>query len=79
MHLLADYVHHYSHSHPPYPYIKLISLRRKQALDEIQQVQDKEKIILLLDALDETPNAQNRAQLDLFLKIWKMKLQIMLV
>lgn len=58
VHLFDDYVTQYKQGEHPYPNIKFFSLRDTN-LDTIKNLPDKENTILLLDALDETPAAQD--------------------
>ncbi len=58
VHLFDDYVTQYKQGEHPYPNIKLFSLR-DTTLETISNLPDKENTILLLDALDETPAAQD--------------------
>ena len=58
--LYADYIN--SHS-PESPYrIQILSLRNESAFNDIEQITEKNHCILLLDAMDENPMAQNPAQ-----------------
>lgn len=63
-HLLYDYIHHYpAKSQLPFTHIKLISLRtlrEDKDLNRINNMSDKDQTILLLDALDECPMAQDK-------------------
>ena len=56
-----DYVTQYKQGEHPYPNIKFFSLR-DTTLETISNLPDKENTILLLDALDETPSAQDPTQ-----------------
>ena len=58
VHLFDDYVTQYKQGEHPYPNIKFFSLR-DTTLETISNLPDKENTILLLDALDETPAAQD--------------------
>ena len=58
VHLFDDYITQYKQGEHPYPNIKFFSLRDTN-LDTIKNLPDKENTILLLDALDETPSAQD--------------------
>ncbi len=58
VHLFDDYVNQYKQGEHPYPNIKFFSLR-DTTLETISNLPDKENTILLLDALDETPAAQD--------------------
>lgn len=63
-HLLYDYIHHYpAKSQLPFTHIKLISLRtlrEDKDFNRINNMSDKDQTILLLDALDECPMAQDK-------------------
>ena len=61
VHLFDDYVSQYKQGAPPYTNIKFFSLR-DTTLETISNLPDKENTILLLDALDETPSAQDPTQ-----------------
>ena len=61
VHLFDDYVTQYKQGEHPYPNIKFFSLR-DTTLETISNLPDKENTILLLDALDETPSAQDPTQ-----------------
>ncbi len=67
VHLFDDYVTQYKQGEHPYPNIKFFSLR-DTTLETISNLPDKENTILLLDALDETPAAQDHI---LFLQFQK--------
>lgn len=67
IHLFSDYINNYTKKSLPYQ-IRLISLREDDALAIIQNIQDKENHILLLDALDESPLAQDIHQYNTFLQ-----------
>ena len=58
VHLFDDYVTQYKQGEHPYSNIKFFSLR-DTTLETISNLPDKENTILLLDALDETPAAQD--------------------
>ena len=58
VHLFDDYVTQYKQGEHPYPNIKFFSLR-DTTLESISNLPDKKNTILLLDALDETPAAQD--------------------
>lgn len=58
VHLFDDYATQYKQGEHPYPNIKFFSLR-DTTLETISNLPDKENTILLLDALDETPAAQD--------------------
>lgn len=58
VHLFDDYVTQYKQGEHPYPNIKFFSLRNTK-LNTIKNLPNKENTILLLDALDETPAAQD--------------------
>ena len=60
VHLYADYIHSHS-AKSPY-HIKILSLREDKAFEKIDEIQDKKRCILLLDAMDESPMAQNSTQ-----------------
>ncbi len=60
VHLYADYIHNHS-AKSPY-HIKILSLREDKAFEKIDEIQDKKRCILLLDAMDESPMAQNSTQ-----------------
>lgn len=63
-HLLYDYIHHYPTKNKlPFAHIQFISLRtlrKKKDFDRINNMSDKDQTILLLDALDECPMAQDK-------------------
>ena len=61
VHLFNDYVTQYKPGKHPYPHIKFFSLR-DTTLETISSLPDKENTILLLDALNETPAAQDPIQ-----------------
>ena len=63
-HLLYDYIHHYPTKNKlPFAHIQFFSLRtlrKKKDFDRINNMSDKDQTILLLDALDECPMAQDK-------------------
>lgn len=68
VHLFNDYLNKHNAFNLPFN-IRLISLRREDALNDIANIpKDKrEKLILLLDAMDETPEVNDPTQLYSFL------------
>ena len=65
--LTIDYVRTYNTFTLPYE-IKLLSLHEKNIFDSIREIPNKQKHILLLDALDENDEAQGHDTYDSFLK-----------
>lgn len=57
VHLYADYIHSHS-AKSPYQ-IKILSLRNNSVFERINQIEEKKRCILLLDAMDENPMAQD--------------------
>ncbi|MBR5352176.1 MAG: tetratricopeptide repeat protein, partial [Bacteroidales bacterium] len=57
VHLYADYIN--CHSAKSNYQIKILSLRQEEVFDNINNIQDKRHCILLLDAIDENPMAQD--------------------
>ena len=68
VHLFNDYIKKYNAFNLPFN-IRLISLRREDALNDINSIpkEERKKLILLLDAMDETPEVKDPTQLDSFL------------
>ena len=64
VHLYADYINR--HSAKSTYQIKILSLRQEKVFDNINNIQDKGHCILLLDALDENPMAQDPDHRDVF-------------
>ena len=61
VHLFTNYINCHTPKDLPYS-IKIFSLRRNSTLDDIDRITDRKKCILLLDAMDENPIAQNPDQ-----------------
>ena len=61
VHLFADYINSHKKSNLPYE-VRILSLRNKDVFDDINAIEKKEreKYILLLDALDENPMANDQ-------------------
>ena len=72
VHLFDDYINKHNAYNIPFN-IRLISLRREDALIDIKSIpkEERKKIILLLDAMDETPEVNDPTQLDSFLNTLK--------
>ena len=68
VHLFDDYIKKHNAFNLPFN-IRLISLRREDSLNEITNIpkEERKKLILLLDAMDETPEVNDPTQLDGFL------------
>ncbi len=68
VHLFIDYIKKYNALTLPFQ-IRLISLRDFKALNKIKSIPEdkREKYILLLDAMDETPEVKNLTQFDNFI------------
>ena len=68
IHLYVDYIKKYNEGERPFQ-IRLISLRENNAIKEITSIPEKDRknLILLLDAMDETPEVYDPTQLDNFL------------
>ena len=68
VHLFDDYLNKHNAFNLPFN-IRLISLRREDALKDITKIpkDQRKKLILLLDAMDETPEVNVHSQLDSFL------------
>ena len=66
--LFVDYIKEHNAKNLPFK-IRLISLREDNALDQIKRIPDEErkKYILLLDAMDETPEVKDPTQFNNFL------------
>ena len=60
VHLFADYINSHKKSNLPYE-VRILSLRNKDVFDNINAIEkeEREKYILLLDALDENPMAND--------------------
>ena len=69
VHLFIDYIKKHNAFNLPFQ-IRLISLRESDAIKDITNIPktEKEKLILLLDAMDENPEVNDPTQLDSFLK-----------
>jgi len=57
VHLYHDYIKSHTQKNLPYD-IKFVSLRRNNAFQTIEEIKEKRKCILLLDAIDENQKAQ---------------------
>ena len=57
VHLYHDYIKKRTRNNPPYD-IHFVSLRQKEAFQTIEKIEKKSNCILLLDAIDENPMAQ---------------------